>query len=184
MDKQAEVERVKRERKWGERETDRHRIGRKREREKEVAMRKGGRPRGGETKKGREEGGQEQGQGGRNRDRESDHRIIWLTTPFPTSVRCVKDNMANPKFLNELGLTILSLAQHIPSGVLVFLSSYKLLREAVGVWKSSGVSSSSSSCNVSLWAFLFSSIIVVRWAPKSLARLLDYRAVSDLCALR
>ncbi|CAM9582666.1 unnamed protein product, partial [Hapterophycus canaliculatus] len=66
--------------------------------------------------------------------------------PSPTSVRCVKNNTKNPKFLEEVGLTILSLARHIPSGVLVFLSSYSLLREAVGVWKSSGVWSGLERC--------------------------------------
>ncbi|CAM9975895.1 unnamed protein product, partial [Scytosiphon promiscuus] len=67
-------------------------------------------------------------------------------SPGKMTLKCVRDNVENPEFLKEIGLTILSLAGHIPSGVLVFLSSYRLLREAVGVWKSTGVWSNLERC--------------------------------------
>lgn len=81
--------------------------------------------------------------------------------PSPTPVRCVKDNVKDPEFLREIGLTILSLARHIPSGVLVFLSSYKLLHEAVGVWKETGVSSPSTLCQLPLDGIFFRVVSVV-----------------------
>lgn len=48
--------------------------------------------------------------------------------------------MDKDPFLNEVGRTVVDLAEHIPQGVLVFLPSYSLLRRAVDVWGRSGVS--------------------------------------------
>lgn len=57
--------------------------------------------------------------------------------------RCTASNMDTTKggreFLVEIGRTVAKLCSHIPSGVLVFLSSYALLRQAGSVWRETGV---------------------------------------------
>ncbi|CAN0157472.1 unnamed protein product, partial [Ectocarpus sp. 12 AP-2014] len=56
-------------------------------------------------------------------------------SPDNKTLTCKKANTDDDEFVEEIGRTVVALAKHIPAGVLVFLSSYKLLQRAVAVWR-------------------------------------------------
>ncbi|CBN80233.1 conserved unknown protein [Ectocarpus siliculosus] len=56
-------------------------------------------------------------------------------SPRNKTLMCKKVCTDNDEFVEEIGRTVVALAKHIPAGVLVFLSSYKLLQRAVAIWR-------------------------------------------------
>ncbi|CAM9104373.1 unnamed protein product [Phaeothamnion confervicola] len=58
--------------------------------------------------------------------------------PHNRELRCVYANTSDDRFVEQLGWTVAALTALVPSGVLVFLPSYALMRRAARIWRRCG----------------------------------------------